>query len=166
VDPHAVEVELSWPARGVYAPSAFSAVNILSMAFLYGRAGRLTALFGGFRLHRADDYFEAMLSPGRVAGGHPLQVRTSIGRRVVTVVVLEPLGSRRKVALEALCLIDGGGPLQGAAGLAARLAPLREWVPTKSPMGKRSPRAARPFSCRPLYFTWLVPNEKERPARR
>ena len=85
---------------------------------------------------------------------------------MITVVVFEPLGSRRKVALEALCLMHGGGPLQGAVGLAARLAPLREWVPTKSPMGKRSPRAARSFSCRQLYFTWLVLNEKERPARR
>jgi hypothetical protein len=39
----------SGSARGVYAPSAFSTANRLSMAFLYGRAGRLTALFGGLR---------------------------------------------------------------------------------------------------------------------
>ena len=29
-----------------------------------------------------------------------------------------------------------------------------------------SPRAARPFSCRPLHFIWSIPNKKERPARK
>ena len=39
---------LSGPARGVQAPLAFSIVIRLSfMVCLYGRGGRLTALFGG-----------------------------------------------------------------------------------------------------------------------
>ena len=43
----------SGPSRGVQSPLAFSTVNILSMARLYGRAGRLTAQNGGFRPARA-----------------------------------------------------------------------------------------------------------------
>jgi hypothetical protein len=39
----------SGPARGAYAPLAFSIVNVLSIAVLYGRAGRLTPRNGGFR---------------------------------------------------------------------------------------------------------------------
>ena len=32
-----------------------SRTNLVSMAFLYGRAGRLTALFGGFRLRKKEN---------------------------------------------------------------------------------------------------------------
>jgi hypothetical protein len=48
-DPLRPERPQSGPKRGGHAFSAFPTVNLLSMVLVYGRAGRLTALFGGSR---------------------------------------------------------------------------------------------------------------------